>query len=82
MVYDVFKLVILRLAEKENLLSPLQVIDIMSRSKSLTVEDVKAYLSSTLKSESKLIENENSQIEKRKQETENIRQRIKQIKNK
>ena len=46
---------------EEKLMSPLQVIDVVSRSKTLAVEDIRDYLTSILKNESKVIEEENAQ---------------------
>lgn len=67
--------------EKEDLLSPLQVTDIVCRSKSLTVEDVRSYYLSVLKTETKIIEEEKALIVNYQQETERIRKHVKNIEN-
>lgn len=69
------------LAEKGNLLSPLQVIEIVSRSKNLTVGDVRNYFLSILNTGSKIIDEENALITKYQHDTERIRQHIEKMKN-
>lgn len=68
-------------AEKEHLLAPLQVVEIVSKSKSLTVGDVRNYFLSVLKADCKVIEEEDASINKYKEETKRIREHIDKIKN-
>lgn len=70
-----------RVLEKENLLSPLQVVEIMSRSQSLTIENIYNYMLSILKTELKLMEEENTLIRKYKEETDRIHHHVKKIQN-
>ncbi|XP_065218314.1 vacuolar protein sorting-associated protein 11 homolog [Planococcus citri] len=72
---------ILAVIEKEHLLAPLQVVEIVSKSKSLSVGDVKNYFLSVLKTESKVIDEEDSLIKKYQVETQNMREHIEKIKN-
>ncbi|XKL60972.1 hypothetical protein PGB90_008029 [Kerria lacca] len=72
---------VLTVIEKENLLSPLQVVEIMSRSQSLTIENIYNYMLSILKTELKLMEEENTLIRKYKEETDRIHHHVKKIQN-
>lgn len=65
---------------KEKLLSPLQVVEIVSRSKTLKVDDISDYLIRVLEEESKVIDSEKRLIEKHKNETKLMREHLHKVK--
>jgi hypothetical protein len=71
--------ILLHVAEKERLLSPLLVVDALSNSSTATLGEVRSYLISVLQSESELTEQEQQLIDKYRSETERIRSQINAI---
>lgn len=71
---------ILNFIEKEKLLSPLLVADALSNSKTATLGEVRSYLLKVLQSEKYLTTQELQLIEKYKEETQKIRDKIETIK--
>ncbi|KAK7575939.1 hypothetical protein V9T40_012225 [Parthenolecanium corni] len=71
---------ILTVIAKEKLLSPLQVVEIVSRSKTLKVDDISDYLIKVLEEESKVIDSEKRLIEKHKNETKLMREHLHKVK--
>lgn len=65
--------------EKERLLSPIQVIEILARSQSLNISNVKSYLMSILRAETKTTEDDVTHTDKFEHETNSIRNRVDKI---
>lgn len=70
---------ILTVIEKERLLSPIQVIEILARSQSLNISNVKSYLMSILRAETKTTDDDVTHTDKFEHETNSIRNRVDKI---
>lgn len=71
---------ILATIDKKNLMPPLQVIQILSRSSRVTLSVVKDYITKRIQSESQMVEEDNKQIRRYQEETEKMRTEIQELK--
>jgi len=71
---------ILNTIDKKNLLPPLQVIQILSKSKTVTLSVVKDYITRRITAESQMISEDQKQIKKYQEETEKMRTEIQELK--
>ena len=66
--------------DKKNLMPPLQVIQILSRSNRVTLSVVKDYITKRIQSESQMVAEDYKQIRKYQEETEKMRSEIAELK--
>ncbi|XP_055330942.1 vacuolar protein sorting-associated protein 11 homolog [Paramacrobiotus metropolitanus] len=72
---------VLKVIETKNLLPSLMVIDILSRNPNTTLDIIRDYVISRMKSDEKKIQDDEAQIQKFREKTEQIRKEVDQIKN-